>query len=1785
MVLALGAGPIQAQSVRTDLPLTNGMVNALLFSGGKLYLGGNFTNIGPATGAGVPVDTTSAQVIAGFPTVAGTINAVAPDGDGGWFIGGAFTSVGGQGRLNLAHLRADLSVADWNPAADQAVFALAVRNGVVYAGGSFLNVGGAARAAIAALDSSSGNALSWNPGADGTVRAFALTDSVIYAGGSFLNIGGASRGRIAALDLASGNATAWNPGANGSVFALSTSAGTVYAGGFFSSIGGQSRVDLAALDAATGLATSWNPAPDNQVLTLAVSGNLVYAGGAFTKFGGVVSRSRVAALDATTGAPASWNPNANGRVLALAALGSVVYAGGEFTLMGGQPRTFVAALDSASGSPTTWNPSAYGPVLALAPGAPGLYVAGSFNGIGGTHRRSLAAVDLTSGAITGWDPEADAPVLALAGGNGMIFAGGSFNNVGGQARGAVAALDTLGGAATSWNPGVDNMVSALAVSGGSLYVGGTFATLGGQSRNNLGAVDLASGLPTGWNPNVDGQVSTIAPSNGLVYFGGSFNNVNGQTRHNLAVVDSATGAALAWNPNANGTVRALIPTCGRVYAAGFFTTIGGQTRNRVALLDATSATAGSWNPNANGPVFAATLVNGALYASGLFSTIGGQTRLRLASLDPASGTATAWNPGADNLVQAFASDASNLYAGGSFATLGQTSVSGLAGIQLDGSLSCPALAFSPTFLPSASTGNAYSQSVNVSGGAGPFCFALTAGSLPPGVLFNAGTGEISGTPSVAGNYGFTLAATTGAACVSTHDYVLSVSRTCPPITLAPATLPPARVGVAYTDTLSASGAVAPLSFGVSSGTLPNGFSLSPDGIVSGTATLAGASTFTIAVTDSFLCQGARSYTLTVFPPCNAIAIGPQFPLLGAVGSPYDQTFTASGGTSSYTWSLASGSLPGGLVLDAATGRVHGTPAVADTFPVALAATDSTGCVGTRSYVLTIFSSPPVSSVAANAGGLLISNGRPCVSVPIQYTRGESTPVRSIHLTLTFDATRLAFCAPGTAASAIHPGSWLNGHPDSTFAVTDNGDGTYDVDLAVPGEACGVDSGGTLATIDLSAAGPDSSGTISVLAVQARDCAGALVAVQPGSPATLGINRQPLVVQPPSLPGGAVGIAYAATLSTDQGTAPFAWTVTSGSLPAGLTLNAGSGVLSGTPLASGSSYFGVTAMDVNGRTGTRSYSVAIFDTPPASLVAAQTAGLCITASQPLRTVPFVYERVDSVAARAVSVSFQIDTSKVALATPGNSSASVHRGSWLSGTTNAFFVTDNGGGVYTVDLSVLGTTPCGLTTGGEVFTVDLVGHADGEATIAVLTVRSRDCSNNPIPVAAGPASLLAVDRNGPSAIASLTAQIETVIGSSDSTTRVLLNWTPGSAGQVDLYRAPHGTYPLYADASPAPDTTLVPGGPWVLIATDPSPGYADSPPGRGVWDYVATTTDSCGVRVLSNTARGALDYLLGDVSNGLAPGTGDDRVQTADISLLGSHYGVVGEASDAVGYLDVGPTLSGLPDSPPVPDHQIDFEDLVIFSINYGTVASPPESRPSLARASAVKATRGKAAASAIADRFTVSGPSHVEAGTEFTDTLSIVSGGGTHAFSARLAWDAAVVEPIATQSLGFIEAQRGIVLSARPGTVDAALLGTASSGISGQGDVATVRFRALRSGAPGIAVAGVDARDLANQPILQATTAATPAPTRTLLLAPAPNPAPGAATVSYALARAGAVRLFVYDIAGRRVRTLVSGVKEAGAYRTSWNGRDEGGRGVAAGVYYVVLDADGVHMTERLVLLR
>jgi hypothetical protein len=1700
-VLILGltaSSSARAQTVREDFYITNGTVNAEVLAGDTLYIGGSFTTVGPVTGSGVPLDETTGLAETGFPHVSGDLNAVVADGAGGWFIGGSFTAVGGIARANLAHVLADHSVATWDPGTNGIVRCLLLSGTTLYAGGEFTSAGGQARNRIAALDATTGAASAWNPDANSTVRALAQSGSLVYAGGAFTSIGGQLRNRIAALDDGTGLASAWNPNANSTVFAIVPKGGTVYVAGQFTAIGGGPRNRLGEVGAATGIATGWNPNANATVSAMILHGSTVYVGGSFTTVGGQ-SRGRIAELDGSSGLATSWNPNANNQVLALALDGATVYAGGDFLTVGGAARSRIAALDASSGAATGWNPSAFGTVNALATAPPGVvYAAGAFDGMGGVMRNNLAAFDVVSGNATPWNPNANDQVQALAVDGGTVYAGGNFTLVAGQARSNLAGLDRATGLPTAWNPGADGEVASLAIQGSTIYVGGAFSNAGGAGRSSLAEIDLVTGAATSWNPGANGEVFALAPSAGVVYAGGLFSSAGGQTRNSIAALSAATGLATSWNPNANGTVRAFQVSCGKVYVAGFFTTIGGQTRNRLATLDATSGLAGSWNPNASGPVFALSLRGGRAYVGGIFTSVGGQARDRVAALDPASGLATAWNPGSAGTVRTIEVGGGMVYAGGGFNRYGGLQLANLAAATAD-AFTCAAFSIAPDDVPVGVVAVPYSQALTANGGTTPYCYAVSSGALPAGLTLASGSGVISGTPSTPGTSVFTVTATDANGCTGSAGYVMGVFATAPGSLVAANTaglcISPAHPCVSV-----------PMLFTRNEALPARGISV----------------TFQLDPTRLALC--------TPGTPLYSIHAGPW-------ASGYNATFqVVDHGGGSYTVDQAILGTPCGITVGGELFRVDVASAGADgQWPITVTSVKARDCDGA---VLPAIPGTPESLTVLN------------------------TPIPISPPTLPPGAAANAYSQALTAGAGLAPFVW---------AVT--------LGTLPPGL--------TLSPAGLLSGTPTALGisNFTVGVTDANDCVGSRAY-------SLEIDCGTLAVGPAGLDAGVVSVPYADTLTVSGGIGPFTWALTSGTLPDGLSLAAATGIIDGTPTTPGNSVFTVSVTDSNGCTGSGGFVLSVFTTPPGSTVMANTAGLCLSPGSSCVSVPVVYTRDESAPARGISVTLQIETAKLALC--GTPAASIHAGSWLSGFGNVSFqVVDHGGGSYTVDQALLGT-PCGVTTGGELFLIDLVAaDGDGQGAITVTAVSARDCDGAVLPAVPGPASSLAITSVSPTAITDLAAAQVLAGNGNGGRTGITITWATGGSGTVALYRAPFGTYPEYDDLGPTspPDSSLAPAAPWVLATASATSGYVDHPPLRGFWYYVARITDACGnTSTVSNRTAGALDYHLGDVSDGVTPGQGDNRVQGIDLSLLGRNYGIHEPTitNRGVAYLDVGPTTDGLRTSRPVTDDLIDFEDLMVFEGNY-------DQGPSLNSAARPARTAAARTVSAAPEEFRVTGPSLVEAGETVTAELWVKGAGRLQGFSAHLAWDATVLTPLGDETNGmesaqWVEGQGGVVLTPGPGVVDAALLGTRDVGLAGEGRVARVRFRALRTGASGIGLESVDARDARNQRLGEGAVvlrAEATAPDRTLLLAPRPNPVRDAerSLLDFSLAERGLVELAIYGVDGRRVRTVVRGEREAGVYHEGWDGRDEGGHRVGSGVYYARLTAGPARFTQVVLRIR
>ena len=301
------------------------------------------------------------------------------------------------------------------------------------------------------------------------------------------------------------------------------------------------------------------------------------------------------------------------------------------------------------------------------------------------------------------------------------------------------------------------------------------------------------------------------------------------------------------------------------------------------------------------------------------------------------------------------------------------------------------------------------------------------------MTLGASTGLLSGTPTTAGTYSFTVKVTDNSGLTSTEAAIVTII---PGPSMTFAAPPGGWTNTVYGYTLTESGGTSPFTWSVSSGSLPAGISLSPDGNLSGTPTATGTSSFTVKVTDANGQSAIQATSITV-----AAGVSTTFaaPPAAAVNSPYSDTLTATGGTTPYTWSVNAGTLPAGLTLSSG-GVLSGTPTVTGSYPFTVNVIDANKGIATASITLVVTAA----------------------------------------LTLTF----------------------------------------------------------------------------------------------------------------PAPPSGTIGTAYTDTFTAAGGTTPYTFSISAGTLPAGLTLNASTGVVSGTPTTAGTSSFTVKVTDAKSATATFATSITI-----------------------------------------------------------------------------------------------------------------------------------------------------------------------------------------------------------------------------------------------------------------------------------------------------------------------------------------------------------------------------------------------------------------------------------------------------------------------------------------------------------------------------------------------------------------------------------------------------------------
>ena len=508
-----------------------------------------------------------------------------------------------------------------------------------------------------------------------------------------------------------------------------------------------------------------------------------------------------------------------------------------------------------------------------------------------------------------------------------------------------------------------------------------------------------------------------------------------------------------------------------------------------------------------------------------------------------------------------------------------------------------------------------STTLNALGGTAPYTWTISAGSLPTGLTLSAG-GVITGTPTTDGPFSFTAEVTdssTPTPLIATQAYSFSI------LGVTTTTVPNGVLNVAYPNTtLKAVGGTAPYTWRISAGSLPTGMTLSSGGVVSGTPTAAGPFSFTAEVTDSSSppLVDTQAYSATILGITTVTV--PD----GALNVAYpNTTLKAAGGTIPYTWTISAGSLPAGMTLSSG-GVISGTPTADGAFSFTAEVTDSstpTPLIATQAYSFTILGittttvpngvvnvvypnttlkavggvTPYTWSISSgglpagmtmNSGGVI--TGTPTAAGGFSFT-AKVTDSSPTPLTAT-----QAYSATIATALAITTSALANGAINANYSQALAGTGglpPYTWSLAAGSTP--LPTGLSLSPAGVISGTPTATGTF-LFKIQLSDSDANTVIKQFAITIANG-----LTIVTPSLPNATVGIAYSQTLAAAGGVPPYiSWAITSGTLPAALSLNSSTGQISGTPASTASATFTVTVTDSASNTASQLLTLTVVKPP-------------------------------------------------------------------------------------------------------------------------------------------------------------------------------------------------------------------------------------------------------------------------------------------------------------------------------------------------------------------------------------------------------------------------------------------------------------------------------------------------------------------------------------------------------------------------------------------------------------
>lgn len=544
---------------------------------------------------------------------------------------------------------------------------------------------------------------------------------------------------------------------------------------------------------------------------------------------------------------------------------------------------------------------------------------------------------------------------------------------------------------------------------------------------------------------------------------------------------------------------------------------------------------------------------------------------------------------------------------------------GIAAAALTAAGQSSSVTITTTLLPDAQANQSYSYQIQTSGGSGQFTWSITNGTLPSGIVLDIGTGLLEGTaPGISASYTFTarvldLASAQSASQVLTLNVVGGLEI----ITMA---LPNAYLNQPYSFQLVGMGSPS-MTWSLQSGALPQGFSLDPTGLITGLGTDVGSSSFVIKLQD-LDGQISTSRSFTLYVTRGPLGIQQSSLPTATQRAAYSFVLTGQGGIPPYMWSVDTPN-GAGLSINASTGVLSGTPPNAGTFPVLVSLQDFTGDVFSETFSLNVGAAVAITkiSLANGSPGAPYSDTLTAAYGVLTYRWNVISGTLPAGLTLNSSTGQITGTptTQGTSRFTIQVTDFVGGTDSKAFTITigqglvitttslpDGGVGQlYSQTLAVTGGAAPLTwtiASGTLPPpLTLNSATGVISGTPTTLGTFAFDVAVTDAGGASGRKSFSIRIANPVVITSGNFTGNVL-TAFSQTLTAAGGTPPYTWSLTAGTLPAGLQLNSATGVISGTPSAGGTSEVTFAATDAGGQTGLKTVSITInLPAPPATTI--------------------------------------------------------------------------------------------------------------------------------------------------------------------------------------------------------------------------------------------------------------------------------------------------------------------------------------------------------------------------------------------------------------------------------------------------------------------------------------------------------------------------------------------------------------------------------------------------------